>query len=186
MRAFVGIPVPAQSLPGLAGARAEIVVGSPIWAGEKWVPPENLHLTLKFLGNVDAGTIDRISSELLERINSASFSMPVVAVKAVPSPRRATMLWAVFDDLEGRCRALRDVTESITSRMGIAPDQRPFSPHVTLVRSRHTNSIAPDVLDASERSIRPMSVLHVTVCHSTLTNRGARYENLAQIPLGTD
>lgn len=187
MRAFIAIPIPFETLRECAAARTDIVSEAPSWAGEKWVPSENLHVTLKFLGETDAQTLTRLAQELCAiALHHTPFSLKVRGLTAVPHPRKSTMIWADYVDLDGACQRLHEEVESLAMDAGVAPESRPFTPHVTIVRARRPRPIDPGILTSAAQHLRPMSVQWVSVYSSTLTHQGARYETVAKVHLGHD
>ncbi len=114
MRCFVGIQLPDEVRTALADACAEVRAADPDWDSEKWVPAENLHITLAFLGNISgeqAGALRRSLGDQLGGVRG--FELPFARLRPMPSARRARMLWANWDDPEGACAGL-------ASRVGLA------------------------------------------------------------------
>ncbi len=186
MRAFVGVPVIENDLAGFTQARAHIIRACPDWTSEKWVPPENLHLTLKFLGDIDLRMLDRLIDELSQPITQKGFQLPLKSLEAHPSSGRAGMIWAAFMDPHGRAAALHHHVDEIAAHRGIVSERRAFRPHVTLVRARRPRRVSREVLISAAGCVQSMSVLGVTVYTSTLTSRGAQYQEMAHVPLRID
>jgi 2'-5' RNA ligase len=198
VRAFVAMRLPTPALDGLAAAGAEVRRRSPAWVGEKWVARDSLHVTLEFLGDRDADELDALAVALTAGPGSLpSFSYSLGTLRAVPSPRRASMLWAV--PLEGSPameRLARAVAEA-GLEIGVPVPERPFTTHVTLARARRPLRIDPAALaDAWDRTpgvsgkdpgkdpFRNLSGSEVTVFTSMLTRSGPVYETWARVPLG--
>jgi len=185
MRAFLGIDLDDEvraALAELATAARDAVPG---WRGEKWVPPENLHLTVRFLGEVDAEFVAGVTGALQPALlRQQPFSIPpLVLVEPVPEARRTRMLWTRFDDQEGRCAALAAAVDDALASLGMPPETRPFVPHVTLARARRPRAY-PAAAELSAHPVPSVSVHEVTLFSSVLRHRHPRYERLATISVG--
>ena len=125
MRLFVGLELPwalREHLSRLAG-------GLP---GAKWVPPENYHLTLRFIGEQPSYRAEEID-HALAGLKARGFSLSVAGVGTFSRAGRVTALWAGVE----RCEALdllRGKIETALQRAGLEPERRRFSPHVSLAR----------------------------------------------------
>ncbi|TLM67832.1 MAG: RNA 2',3'-cyclic phosphodiesterase, partial [Actinobacteria bacterium] len=155
----------------------------------KWVAPGDLHVTLRFLGDVPAEDLDALAAAVGEAAAGREpFTIAPAAVKAVPSARSARMVWGVFADPDGAASALASAVSSAAAPWCRHDDPKPFRPHVTLVRARGRRPVPGDALAAANAQVKataqPMSVAHVTLFSSTLTRQGAVYEEVARMPLG--
>jgi 2'-5' RNA ligase len=125
MRLFVGLELPwtlREHLSRLAG-------GLP---GAKWVPPENYHLTLRFIGEQPAYRAEEID-HALAALKARGFSLSLTGVGTFHKGGRPTALWAGVE----RCEPLdflRSKIEAALQRAGLEPERRRFSPHVSLAR----------------------------------------------------
>ncbi|MDF1542464.1 MAG: RNA 2',3'-cyclic phosphodiesterase [Anaerosomatales bacterium] len=184
MRVFIGIDLDDDVRADLASLCEAIRTGVPAWHPEKWVPAENLHLTLKFLGKVDPASVDDISSALREGLAAQDpFELRVAEpVEAVPVPGRARMLWTRCDDTDGRCAVLARRIDDTLVRFGIEPESRPFVPHITLVRTRRPKAFPGHGAFTTGR-ISSLSVREVTLYSSVLARSGPIYERIAHITL---
>jgi 2'-5' RNA ligase len=129
VRAFVAIRVPAS--PSLSTALDALkALGRPVRA----VAAENLHLTLKFLGNTDVNWIPEIASLLGDVAAGASaFDTTLRGLGAFPKPSRPSVIWTGMTPPEPVVRLAGDV-EAALATFGFAPETRAFRPHVTLAR----------------------------------------------------
>src|SRR5690606_558822 len=105
------------------------------------VPPENWHLTLRFLGATPASAAARVVEELEAAPLGAPFEIRLGALGAFPRPARATVLWMGLRAGEGPLGDLAAAVEVAVRRAGIAPEDRPFSPHLTLARLRSPQDV---------------------------------------------
>lgn len=194
-RCFLAFDLPRAGAIRLQDARRAFVERAPAWAGERWVPSHQLHVTLKFIGPID----DRALPDALTALTDACAVLraPVLrleSIRAVPSARRASMLWATFADTDGACGALAStVDEVLSARSGVPADDRAFVPHVTLVRARAPRAAPESALSAARSCSASgrtadgsMSVRSLTLYASTLGNSGPTYDSLGRVPVGTD
>ncbi len=144
-RCFLALTLPEAVVSTLCEARGTFLAREPEWAREKWVAAPLLHVTLAFLGPLDddleAGVRRmRTAAALVPR-----FDLRLPGVTAVPSPRRAAMLWAILDDPDGRLSGLRDDLVPAFPSPAVGPE-RPLRPHVTLVRARRPRHVEAGAL----------------------------------------
>ncbi len=100
--------------------------------GAKWVAPEQFHLTLRFIGEVEGGLYDEIV-EALGDVEAPAFRLALVGVGHFPPRGAPRVLWAGVNDGAAPGR-LHDRIEARLRQLGVAPDRRGFAPHVTLAR----------------------------------------------------
>lgn len=125
MRLFVAIELP----PRITAALARIQSGVP---GAKWTRPENMHLTLRFLGDVDGGQAEDLAYEL-RRIDQLSFEIALDGAGHFSSGAGVRTLWMGLKP-QGPLIALQEKVERATRRSGFPSERRAFKPHVTLAR----------------------------------------------------
>ena len=188
VRTFVAIPLPDELKDAVADARDAFVGGDRAWRDQKWVSPENLHITLKFVGNVEASALDDLADAVASAVAAhAPFELPSSELRAVPSPRRATMLWLAFGDPDGACGLLAADIERATLAFGAKPDERAFSPHATLVRARSPRQVDTGALADAQAALSlaetTVSVDSVTLFSSELTRHGPVYTEVRACPL---
>ena len=195
MRTFIGIDLPGEWVRALSQARTVFREGGGEWARGRWVPAENLHITLNFLGELEPGAADSLSQELTSVCKTRMpFCLPLIdPVVPVHSMARATMMWALFDDPQGTCADLVGAIATVATGYGIAPETRPYVPHVTLVRARRPSRVDQLLRADASNAIRSalgeadpsVSVREITVYSSTLRRAGATYQRRARIMLGS-
>ena len=168
MRCFLAIELTEATIVTLESAGSTIRALDPAWAGEKWVAPRVMHVTVKFLGELDVNTVERVVSALTSATRSAS------TVRADRSHGRAcgSETRTGIDALGGASRIptgrlQRPGTIGRQHRRwtcGLEPDIRPFAPHVTHrsreatpCRERRRLSEANEQFGSSQ--LEPMSVL---------------------------
>jgi 2'-5' RNA ligase len=173
LRLFVGIDLP----PDIKLRLSTLCAGVP---EARWVDAGNLHLTLRFIGEVDEGTASDIDAALL-RLSAPRFTLALAGVGQFGT----RMLW-IGVEKSPELLQLQTRVESALQRAGIPPDTRRFTPHVSLARLRPP--LGPKVRAFIEANAafraEPFPVRHFKLVASYLTKSGAIYEDQADYPLG--
>ncbi len=176
MRLFVGIPLPDDVRARLAGLKGGL-------KGARWVAPENLHLSLRFIGEVAGGEHSDIA-HALKTVSATAFDMTLSGLGAFDRRGRVHAIWAGVEKPDALGR-LRDSVESTLVRSGLEPEHRKFKPHVTLARMKNGSaSDAGHFLEAHHGfAAGPFTVDHFTLFESHLGGGGAHYVALSDYPL---
>lgn len=188
MRLFVAIELEDHAVHAAADLIEELKTRAAKLAPRArigWVLPDRLHLTVRFIGHVDEAVAGRIRSALQPPIPVAPFSIRLAGVGTFPPKGSPRVIWAgLADGTEGLHGVERDVTARL-GPLGIAPEDRPYRPHLTLARIRDAGGLkaAPLVegLDAA-----PLGVTRVSACtlfESRLSPKGPTYVPLQRTPL---
>jgi 2'-5' RNA ligase len=181
VRAFVAILLTEQIRERLA-AEAERL--QPLARDIAWVARDNLHLTLKFLGGVEAGRLDRVAIVLAEAAAGlAAFDLEVRDLGAFPSATRPRVLWAGIGAGATQAAALAVRLDTALGPLGFASESRPFSAHVTLARVRVPRPNPPLAAALHGGMLGRQHVDHASFMRSELWPGGARYSELARLPL---
>ena len=150
--------------------------------------PENLHVTLKFLGAVDEARVSSIVSRLQTvAAERAACAVDVRGLGAFPSATRARVLWAGIADGRDSLRDLAGAVDDTLAKLGFSPEERDFSPHVTVGRVRapgRAPGLAATLEAESARRFGRVEVREISLMRSHLSPRGARYTTVAALPLG--
>jgi 2'-5' RNA ligase len=183
MRAFLGIPLSAE-VQAAACASREILAAS----GEGWrfVRDDGLHITMRFLGEVDASRRDAVGTACLQATSiEGRPELRLIGAAVVPSRRRPRILWlGVVDESQGRLAGLAGRLETALIRLGFPPEERPFSPHVTLARARRGTRVAiPPVEQVGD--LGSFVADRLVLYRSELLPGGSVYHEEASYPLGT-
>lgn len=134
LRCFIAIELPGDARQRLAALMDAIRGASGIPKGIKWVAPDNLHLTLKFLGATEESALPAITQALTHAASAHhGFTFALRGAGAFPSPMRAKVIWAGVDAPETLTLMAGDV-ESALEPLGFERDARPFRAHITLGR----------------------------------------------------
>jgi 2'-5' RNA ligase len=178
VRAFVAVFPPPEVRETLAGAARELPV-----AGEvRWIRPENLHLTMKFLGEVPEDELLHIA-EVLDPLRSRHepFEARLSGFGGFPSARRARVVWAGIDTGTKPLRALALDVEASLEPLGFERENRAYVPHLTLGRARGRPVTLEEVETTS--GIAGFRVRSVELVQSVIGCGGAAYTTLATYPL---
>ena len=185
MRVFVAVRIPVRiqrELARLVRKLAETAI--PV----RWVPPENLHLTLRFLGQQPDERRALIVEALARAAeDTSSFMVSFGSVGAFPSPRQPRVIWIAVNPAP-RLRVLRGSVELQLARAGFGTDDSPFHPHVTLGRAaRGSEPGAFREFVPASRNLAIDSELRVSsidLIRSHLRPSGVQYELLDRVRLG--
>jgi len=154
-----------------------------------WVGRDNVHLTLKFLGGVEAARLDAVTAALSIAVAPrGAFHLALSGLGAFPSPARPRVLWAGVGEGAGAAADLASRVDAALAPLGFASEARPFSVHVTLgrVRTSRPDRRLREALAASGGAFGGQRVTHVSLMRSQLSPRGARYTELAALPLALE
>jgi RNA 2',3'-cyclic 3'-phosphodiesterase len=185
IRSFIAVELPEVVKSFLNGICSDLMrCGGDV----KWVRPEGMHLTLKFLGNVREELIPAIESRLKSVLaEEAPMDMELRGVGAFPGLGKPRVVWAGLRDRSGRLAPLAARMEETLARLGFEPEKRPFSPHLTLGRVR-SQIRSRDLVDAIRTKLDlagPAFVAdRVVFFESILKPSGAEYRPICSYKLG--
>jgi 2'-5' RNA ligase len=152
--------------------------------GVRWTRPEQLHLTLKFLGEIDERQIESISRALDELAGQcAPFDVQVRGMGTFTPSGPVRIVWVGLEDADGGLARCHSVCERLLSPLGFAPENRPFSPHLTLGRNnnpRNSRAIRAAIAGAKQPDAGFQTVEGIVLYHSTLGRGGPTYEALSR------
>lgn len=176
VRAFIAVDLPPRILeeatriqPALNQSRARITL----------VKPENMHITLKFIGEIDFKTLDLVK-EAISSITYRPFEIQLRGIE-VNNPRHPRVIWTCGYD-QGACADLHSKIENLITPFGIKREKRGFTPHVTLARvKRFDTSLVPVIDRISETEFGSFTVEGFTLKKSTLTPKGPIYEKILEV-----
>ena len=179
VRAFVAVFPPPEVRRALAGAAWEL----PVVGEVRWVRPENVHLTLKFLGHISKDDLLGQVTEALEpvRTRHEPFEAEPSSFGAFPSARRARILWAGIGEGSEPLRVLAKDVEASLEPLGFEREDRAYMPHLTLGRARGRPVVLGTVETPS--TVPGFTVRHMDLVQSLLGGGGSIYSTLATYPL---
>ncbi|MDE2335267.1 MAG: RNA 2',3'-cyclic phosphodiesterase [Rhodospirillales bacterium] len=169
MRLFVALELPWELRERLAALGGGV-------PGARWVPAENLHLTLRFIGEVPPFRAEEVD-HALAALRARRFTLTIAGIGTFAKAGRETMLWAGVERNE-RLEHLQGKIETALQRAGLEPERRRFAPHVSLAR---LDNASPDKLAAFVQRHNlfrtdPFEVEHFTLFSSRLGKEHAAYE----------
>jgi len=176
VRLFIAIELPTELKKELERLRTHI-------QGARWVPTEQLHLTLAFLGEVDEETAGKLIAQLA-MVRTASFRLSFSGIGCFPDRQRPRVVWIGVKTAPNLLKLAAAVRQSVLAA-GIFLDERPFSPHLTLARLKLPAGAELGVF--LERhckvTLDPFSVSQFTLFQSRLTQQGAVHKAVRDFPL---
>jgi len=178
IRTFVAVPIP-EPLILAAGDYQEYL--KQLEAPVRWVRPENLHITLKFLGDVDSSRLQGVIFAIRAALASeTSFSAALGGSGVFPNSRSPRVIWMGVDQGASRLSRLVNRVETAVAGLGFERETRPFRPHITLGRVKSNKGLSPLLsnLEMNPFDGGKMSVDEVHLMKSTLTPEGAIYEQI--------
>ncbi len=174
-RLFVALRPPRAIREILLGAMHGI-------AGARWQSDEQLHLTLRFIGEVDHHKAEDIAAAL-GALHAPMVRAQVAGVDLFERQGRPHMVWARMEP-HAPLAALHRKVDQLLARAGVAPETRAFVPHVTLARlNRGSGPVAPFLALNSDLASAAFEFHHVTLYESELGHGGSRYHPVVRYPL---
>ena len=155
-----------------------------IGADLKTVERENIHVTLKFLGNVGSSKLTQVRAALGE-VKFTPFSLQVRGAGAFPNLFRINVVWVGLGDGWSQVEAIYAQTEKLLAAAGFNRETRGFSPHVTVARvksARKRDEIASFLHGITERTFGTLHVDRVRLKQSVLSSSGPKYSTLFEVP----
>ena len=188
LRSFIAVEVPVEIQNAIAHSTASLQKALPK-PTVRWVAPQNVHLTLKFLGDVSPANLERIADGLkMEAAAHGAFSMSVGGLGAFPTSRRARVIWIGLEAPPSLVALQRGV-EATAARLGYTQEDRPFSPHLTI--GRVGQNIAANDLQKIRTALEgttvgSLGIVKVDAIHifkSDLRPGGSVYPHLYALPM---
>ncbi|MBD3305851.1 RNA 2',3'-cyclic phosphodiesterase [candidate division KSB3 bacterium] len=185
IRAFIAIKIPESVQAKLQGVQDKLKQAD---AHVSWVKPANIHLTLKFLGNIEEAQIPALTKSLQESVKTVSpFQLQIGYAGAFPNLRYPRVVWiGVTDDEQDSLRTLQEDLAARLAKLGFKQESGRFKPHLTLGRVRSQKNRS-NLLRAVEAIVNiwvgEISVDAIYLIQSELKPSGAEYTDLATIPI---
>jgi len=174
-RLFVAIRPPASIRALLLAAMGGV-------SGARWQSNDQLHLTLRFIGEVDRHRADDVHAAL-GAIHQPPFEIALSGIGAFERRGTPDALWAGVAPHEP-LKALHKKVDAALSRVGVAPDERTFLPHITLARlNRASGPVGHLVEQSGGLASPPFTVTDFALFESLLTPEGAVYSIVERYPL---
>lgn len=153
--------------------------------GARWVPAEQIHLTLAFLGEIDEKASERLIAELA-RIQSATFNLSFDGTGCFPNRHHPRVLWVGMQQEHALTRLAVEI-QTVVRTCGIPLEDRPFSPHLTLARLKLPCSREVATFLNQHRTVKipSFTVEQFILFQSRLTQQGAVHLPIKSFPLAT-
>ncbi|MBA7708604.1 RNA 2',3'-cyclic phosphodiesterase [subsurface metagenome] len=188
IRSFIAIELPDELKAELGQLESRLKLGNQPWM--KWVDPDSIHLTLKFLGNI---TTDR-TGEIIRAMEAAAqgvspFRLEVKELGAFPNLKRVQVAWVGMGGEVDKLGQLQKCIESNLASLGFAPEARPFTSHLTLARLRNQASsderqrFGQLIANTRFKTTYPFEVNAISLMRSQLTREGAIYSRIGSVGL---
>jgi len=188
IRSFIAIELPQGLKAELAKLQVKLKIERP---RVKWVSPDGIHLTLKFLGDIEPAAADRISQAMTEAVNGIEpFELHVAQLGVFPSPRQVQVVWVGLDGQLDTLDRLYKQLENSMAKAGFPTEKRGFKPHLTLAR------VGDEATPDERKGFGDFIAAHnaeidysvkadgLSLMKSVLTPRGAIYTRLKLIEFG--
>ena len=187
VRTFIAIELSEEVRAGLTRLQEELKRRG---EGVKWVRPEGIHLTLKFLGNVPADRIEEIAQAVRDAcVGFSPFQISFAGLGCFPNLRRPRVIWVGVEGETETVARLQRAIEGNLAALGFPPEERGFSPHLTLGRVRkevgsgERRRLGQLIEATAAGQLGGMMVEAINVMRSDLKPTGAVYTQLASIKL---
>ena len=184
IRSFIAIELPQPLKSRMDEVQRELCRTE---ADVKWVRPEGIHLTLKFLGSIRRDDVERISQSIAPAIAGwEPFEVRVQGMGCFPNPRNPRVVWLGMERGREMLASLQKTLEEKMAELSFPPEDRPFSPHLTLGRARSPRGrgdLARAIEKHRETEVGTFQVREVFLFRSELRPSGAVYTKLGEFPL---
>lgn len=177
-RLFVALRPPVSVRAQLAG----LIGGVP---GARWQDDEQLHITLRFIGEVERPMAEDVAA-ILGQVHAPALTVALAGVGQFEKHGRTDALWAGLTP-HAALAALHRKVDAALIRIGLAPEGRAYLPHITLARLARSAGAGPEITrwiaQHSGLTSAPFAIGHVTLFESRLGSEGARYDAVMRWPL---
>jgi 2'-5' RNA ligase len=188
IRSFIAIELSEDIKLALARIQDHLKMGN---KGQvKWVDPESMHLTLKFLGNIDSGLTGKITAALEEACHGIHpFSLEISGLGVFPNARRVRVVWVgLTGDIDTLSQLQKRIDDSLAP-LGFTAEARSFTPHLTLARVREQampderQALGQLVAGTAKEGGGRLNVNAVHLMRSQLTREGPIYTRINSVVL---
>jgi 2'-5' RNA ligase len=185
IRSFLAIELPETIRRKIEEVQKELKLSH---ADVRWVNPQNIHLTLKFFGNIDESRIDPIVKSLEGPIGANSpFSLSIRGMGSFPHLRNPRVIWMGLEEGKEVLVALQKGVDGELKKIGFEPEERDFHPHLTLGRAksnRGKDELVGRLEKHQEEEFGNFRVERVVLFESDLKPSGPIYTRLKELKLG--
>ena len=188
IRAFIAVELPEELKKELAALEMLLKNNGPPIV--KWVDPNSIHITLKFLGEIATESAEELMLALEEAAQGvAPFKLEVRKLGAFPSPDRPQVIWVGVKGAVERINQLQQRIESNCEQLGFSRENRPFTPHLTLGRVRddarpnERQRLGKLLMETSFTASHDVDVTEINLLKSQLTPAGAIHTVIGTVKL---
>jgi len=188
VRSFIAIELPYELKLELTQLELELKTENQL--GVKWVSPDSIHLTLKFLGNIAVDRTGEITGAMEEAVRGITpFHLRTKGLGAFPTLKRVQVVWVGITGEVDKLNQLQKRIESKLTPLGFAPESRAFSPHLTLARLSQRASLGERqrlgelIASTTFEAAGNIEVDAVSLMRSQLTREGAIYSRISLVEL---
>ena len=182
VRAFLSLDIEGQELLNrISETQSKLDISS---AKMKLVEIENIHFTLRFLGDTSISMIEELESSL-SQINFNPFDIEVFGVGFFPNNRRPRVIWIGVTQNSDSIVELKREIDTLLKTFGYQPEGKKFTPHATIARVRYikdAEKLSRNLGELIDTQIGTMTVSRFNMKRSTLTPSGPIYETLWHVP----
>ncbi|HEY6945909.1 MAG TPA: RNA 2',3'-cyclic phosphodiesterase [Candidatus Acidoferrum sp.] len=178
MRLFVALEIPSEVRQNLVTLLVSLRA---VTKEPRWVRPENLHVTLKFLGEVAEAKVDAVRSALAVIRSDDAVALEFRGLGFFPNEKQPRVLWAGME-ASTNLKTLAGDIEGAMEKLGIPCEKREFSPHLTLARFEHPRlpaAVRKLIADNQQREFGSLQTKEFHLIQSKLKPSGAEYTTLA-------
>ncbi len=178
IRTFIAIEIPAEIKQKIVKFQESINIK---YFPVRWTKAQNMHITLKFIGEIEENLVDKINKELMTPPPlSEPFEISISGTGVFPNPQKPRVMWTGIRDGVNKLTDLSKKVENILLEYGISKEERNFKPHLTIGRFRGRLKIednkkyfSPDLLNTGS-----FEVSEILFVKSILNPTGAEYSNI--------
>ena len=173
MRLFIGVWLSPEMTVEAQNFIASVQKNYP---GYKWTSPENLHFTLKFLGEVPREKLAVLKSSLNSAVRQDSFLLRLGSIGYFPSVTRPRIIWVGLVAGEAHLMTLAQTVENSCAQAGFSKEDKPFQPHLTIARARDDFSLPKITQDIPTSFKTETQVSKISLIESQLLPKGPVYK----------
>jgi len=188
IRSFIAIELPAEVKQYLAELQKKLKAEKQLRI--KWVRPEGIHLTLKFLGDIDMSMVKPVTQAMADAAAAITpFKLGIQQPGAFPNLQRAQVVWVGLGGEVDKLKQLHKKLDTNLAKLGFKTEQRPFKPHLTLARlgaeaSAEQRQQLGELIAATRLEAgKAINVSDISLIKSQLTRDGAIYSRLGSVEL---
>ena len=188
MRSFIAIELPSQLKRALTGLEYQLKSDNQSYV--KWVSPDSIHITLKFLGNIRVDLAAGITKAMSAAVQGiAPLHLKISGLGVFPNLNRVQVVWVGISGEVDKLNLLQKRLEASLTPLGFTPESRAFTPHLTLARLRDRASIAERqelgqrIANTRFEGVHDIAVAAISLMKSQLTREGPIYTRINLVKL---